>query len=181
MAADEKATLPALAAAVATWFPELEGRAVAVSEVDVFTADNLPSLPVVFVALAKELADDPYKSKGRVVVHDDIVVEFMQRPERYRLADGFSESPFWAYYDYERVRDHLVVHTRNWRSPRGGLLEYRGMDFEVDDFSVTLTFRFFHHVELCPADMQTVPALACEAPRLSFTMIPAAILPTPPA
>jgi hypothetical protein len=147
----EKRFLPALADAVADWFPELEGRSVAVSDSAV-TKENVPTLPLVVVALARSTSDPPTKSRTEVFdVVDSFVVEFWLAPVRGKKRDG-TELPFWSYYPYEYIRDNLLTNVVRWTPPEVGMIiAYRSMTIEADQFAVTITFSFDAHFRWCPS------------------------------
>lgn len=146
-------TLPALAAAIAEWFPEFNGRALAVSEIDEITKQNLPTLPLAVVALIRETSKHAYQSNGRIEMIEEFIIEMNFDPNKYQLEDG-SESPFWSYYNYDYWRDKLLYHivTERWETPRNGLIEYVEMTQETDPFSVSLVFKFKHHYRYCPPE-----------------------------
>lgn len=161
--APEAGTLPrpallALADDLRALFPEVGGRAIAVSEAEI-TKENLPDLPLIMCALVRDLAEGTAKSNQPYELTETVVVEYQVKAERYKKADG-SESPFWAYYDYEPVRDRLIAFSREWRSPRNGILTYRGMDIESDRRAVVMTFSFEHKFLWCAreANVETPPA-----------------------
>lgn len=139
-------TLPALATAIREWFPFLKNRAAAVSDAEV-TKDNVPNLPVCFVVLLREIGKSTTRNP-KVEVTDEIGVVFLLKPERYASQDG-SESPFWAYYDYESLRNQLVGHTKRWEAPNKTRLAYLGLDIESTALATEITFRFAYDFEVC--------------------------------
>lgn len=162
-------TLPALAKAIGEWFPDLGGRSIAVSEAEV-TAENVPTLPLVMVALQKETSDHAVRSNGDITITEDILIQFWSAPERYKRADG-SESPFWAYYDYSAVRDALLMRMLDWKSPAGYRLRYVGMDIESDPLAVVLTFNFRHEFKWCrpPGEPPCIPVIRSRVEPASWT------------
>lgn len=137
----ETRLLPALAAAIAEWFPMLNGRAMAVSEAAV-TKENIPTLPLVAVALQKTVSDQSLVSRqSQYELQDHFIVDFWLVPERYQRANG-TEAPFWSYYNYEAIRDKLLTHLASWQAPRNAKIAFRDMDIDADPLFVTLTFRF---------------------------------------
>lgn len=140
--------LPALAEAIAGWFPELGGRALAVSEVSI-TKENVPTLPLAMVAFVRGTADPPSRSAAtQFEMEDAFVVEFWLEPARYKRANG-SETAFWSYYDYEVIRDTLLSELVLWESPGGQRVSYRGLNIEADPLAVTLTFAFVATMRWC--------------------------------
>ena len=139
--APAKRLLPSLAEAIGEWFPELGGRSLAVSEVDI-TKDNVPTLPLAMVAFIRSTAEPSTKSRVRMFdVSDTIIIDFWIEPARYKRANG-TETPFWSYYDYEAVRDKLLSHVVGWQPPGGEIITYRGLTIEAEQLAVTLTFTF---------------------------------------
>lgn len=143
--------LPAIAKDIAIWFPELEGRSLAVSEAEI-TKENLPTLPLVMVALLREDVDHSWVSaSGKIEIMDDFVVEFLLKPVRYTRTDG-SETPFWSFYDYEALRDRLLSRVVRWAGPKKQRLQYISLAVESDQFSVSVAFRFRSHFRWCAED-----------------------------
>lgn len=141
--------LPAIAKAIAGWFPELAGRSIAVSEAEI-TRENMPTLPLVMVALVRENADHAWKAaNGNMTLADDFMIEFMYKAERYKRTDG-SESPFWAYFDYEAIRDKLWTKLSPWEGPGGQRIEYVSMDIEANQYSINVSFLCKAHANWCP-------------------------------
>jgi hypothetical protein len=101
--------LPALALAVSEGFPELGGRSLAVSNVDI-TKANVPTLPLVMVAFARSESNQAVRSShpNEYSITDFVVVDFWLEPDQYRRADG-TATPFWSYYPYEEIRDRLLT------------------------------------------------------------------------
>lgn len=168
--------LPALAAAVAEWFPDLGGRSIAVSEAEI-TKDNVPTLPLAMVALVhEENGQRTTQSNIDPELTETIALQFWIAPARYKRADN-SESPFWAFYDYETLRDKLMAELGRWCSPRGGRVLYRRMDVESDALAVVITFTLAHSFVWCEpieplcflrVESRVVPAIGrvctCEPP-----------------
>lgn len=142
--------LPALAEAIAEWFPELGGRSLAVSEVTV-SKENIPTLPLVMVAYVRGTGDQTTNTQQSIFnMEDAFVVEFWLEPARYKKKDG-GETPFWSYYDYEAIRDTLLENMARWEAPHGERPAYRGLNIEADPLAVTLTFAFVAAMRWCPS------------------------------
>lgn len=146
-------TLPRLAESIKEWFPELEGRSLAVTEIEV-TKENIPTLPICLVGLVGEKGN-PVKGSRRTEPEDTVVVQFWMHPERYKAANG--ETPFWGYYDYEQLRNRLLTGLLDWKSPWGEFLYYDTLDIEADALAVVISFHFKHKFVFCP------PARAADA------------------
>lgn len=151
--------IPALAAAISVAFPELEGRAIAVSEVDAFNdKTNVPTLPLAVVALIGEEGVQSENGGGKIELVSDVLVQFMFGPEKYKRQDG-CDTPFYAFYDYDAIRDRLLEMAVDWSSPRGGRLSYRSLDIESDEFGVSITFRLRIRETWCRAKTETPPPI----------------------
>lgn len=143
--------LPALATAVSEWFPGLDGRAIAVSNIEI-TKENVPTLPLVLVAFARSESTQPARNHpSEFTVADFVVVDFWLEPDRIRRTDG-SATPYWNYYDYEWIRDRLLTGLADWHGPgpRQERLAYRSLGIAADPFAVTLTFTFEVRFQWCP-------------------------------
>jgi hypothetical protein len=140
--------LPALAEQLALWFPELNGRALAVSEVSI-TKDNVPTLPLAMAAFIRSTADPPRVSNTDIFeITDTFIVDFWLEPARYKKTNG-TETPFWSYYDYEAIRDTLIANILRWETPGGERIVYRGLTIEAEPVAVTLTFTFMATFRWC--------------------------------
>jgi hypothetical protein len=91
-------------------------------------------------------------SNARAEPEEQIMVSFVFEPARYQREDG-GESPFWAFFDYDSLRDRLLNFLVDWRSPRQGRLSYFGLDVESDSFAVLINFQFRHTFNWCPTDV----------------------------
>lgn len=167
MTSNRKPTLVALAESLAEWFPELEGRALAVSEVDPFgNKTNVPTLPVAVVALVGESnAQSTGRGSARIEIQDDILIQFIFEPVKYKN-EGGQDTPFFAFYDYENIRDRLIVGLRNWSTPRGGGVVFNTLDVESDEYAVYIAARLRTTENWCPPPDPT-EAAACESPLLA--------------
>lgn len=145
-----KRLLPSIAADVALWFPELGGRSIAVSEAQI-SKQNLPTLPLVMVSLARQTNQDAPIQAARHTLNlmDRFVIEFWLEPARIHKADG-TETPFWAYYDYEAIRDRLLAGlTGGYLGPNSERISYFNMTMESDAYAVTLAFTFNATYQWC--------------------------------
>jgi hypothetical protein len=133
--------LPALAEAVAEWFPELNGRSLAVSDVTV-TKENVPTLPLAMCAFVRSAANPPSRSAVSMYeIMDIFCIEFWLQPARYKKAND-SETPFWSYYPYDTIRDTLLANLTRWETPGGERIAYRSLTIEADSLAVVLSFQF---------------------------------------
>jgi hypothetical protein len=167
--------LPAVAEAVGQWFPELGGRALAVSEVTI-TKENIPTLPLAMVAFVRSVGNQPDNSTSEMFdIVDSFVIEFWLEPARYKKANG-SETPFWSFYDYDAVRDTLLSNLVRWETPNGERIAYRGLTTEAEQLAVTLTFSFVATFRWCPSK----PAYLGEPFTVGFNLCaPPACIPDP--
>lgn len=137
------------AANVAKWFPELNGRSLAVSEAAV-DAENVPTLPIAMVALESEVAEHNVASNGNIRITNNFVLQFWFAPERYKSEQG--ESPFWAFYDYERWRQRLLRNILKYRTPVKERVRYRSMTIESDPLAVIMEFKLSTQFDYCEDD-----------------------------
>lgn len=143
--------LPAVAKEIALWFPELDGRALAVVSPDIITKENIPTLPLAMVGFARSTSNAPLRSHvEEISIEDLFVVEFWLKTERYKNAKG--ETPFWSYYPYEWIRDTLLTNFARQQGlwPGGERVAYRSLLVGADPFAVTLTFGFASIRQWCP-------------------------------
>lgn len=122
------------------WFPQLEGRAVAITESEPFSQDSMPTLPLAVVGVLEE------EYSGSDSVRTVYSVEFMFNPSRYNLAAG-GESPFWTYFDYEPLRDTLAD-----RISSLGKLRLLRMTMDSDPGAVYISFRISRESRWCPPE-----------------------------
>lgn len=150
----EIAFLPKVAADVALWFPELEGRALAVADADQLTRENTPKLPLCMVALAREQSNQPLTSaKSLINLQDEFIIEFWLEPNRYKRQNG-TESPFWSFFDYQNIRSRLLTgFTGGYLGPNGERVAYRYLSQEATAFAVVLTYTFFAAYQWCVEDI----------------------------
>lgn len=138
----EEPMIVAFAKLVGETFPILGGRSIAVSEVDAFKAKaNLPDLPIAYAALLAETSNQGNSGNGNFEIKQIVLLQFMFEPERYKTEKGNS-TPFFAFYDYESIRNQLLSATVKWQTPRGAALAYRSLDVESDEMAVYITFKF---------------------------------------
>lgn len=133
--------LPALAPAVSEWFPDLEGRVLPVLDTEI-TDDNMPDLPVCFLAFARERLGERSTPKRPAPI-EEFFIEFWFKPKRYAANDG-EQTPFWSFYDYHSLRKKLVGHLYNWDTPSGGQIRYVSLEVEPTSYAAIFTFRFTH-------------------------------------
>lgn len=119
------------------WVPELEGRAIAVSESDPFSAETMPRLPLAIVAVTGETYD------SLPIIETTFLVEVMLAPSRYSKEDG-GDSPFWAYYDYTVIRDRILAGIES----EGGI-DMLQLEIEADPMAVYLSFRLRRRGRWC--------------------------------
>lgn len=137
----EEQMIVAFARMVAEKFPVLEGRSIAVSEVDIFKSrSEVPTLPLAYTALLAETSDQK-PSSGSFNLRQEILLQFMFEPVRYQSGAG-GDTPFFAFYDYEAIRDRLLTAAAKWRSPRNGGLSYKSLDVSSDEMAVYIAFKF---------------------------------------
>lgn len=139
---EDRITLPYIAAKVATWFPELEGRAVAVMDDDI-TATTAPTLPMAMVMLNNiaTVGAGDIQTVAKLDLIQDIAIEFWFSPDRYKKIDRKTDSPFWAYRDFYSLMDRLIVGMRDDFSDLGSI-EFVSMEPGTTELAVMFEFRF---------------------------------------
>ena len=144
----ERWFLPALAAAIGEWFPELGGRSLAVSDMTP-TKENTPTLPLCVTAFVRSSANPPLRNHYEEFPIDDaFIVEFWLQPMRYKKING-TETPFWTYYPYEGIRNKLLSNITQWTPPGKERIAFRTLNIVADAFAVVLTFGFIAHFDWC--------------------------------
>lgn len=155
MGEDDIELLPAIADAIRGWFPELEGRAVAVTDAKI-TKENLPTLPLAMVAPLRQVYT--HNSGGRMGVDDGFIVAFWLKSVREVGVNG--ETPFWSYYNFNAFRNKLFDLFAGWRTPQNGAVRFVSFDVDSDDYAVMLSFRMRATYDVCVSE--AVPQGACE-------------------
>jgi hypothetical protein len=118
----------------------------------------MPTLPLAITAL---IATDSNNwvwqaASAKTEIYDDFMTEFWLKPVKISRADG-TETPFWAFYDYEAFRDRLLTQIVRYYGPRGQRIEFRRMTIESDQFAVVLSFMFRAHFKWCPDELPEEP------------------------
>jgi hypothetical protein len=151
----EKRSIPSFAAAIRSSFIELDRRAFAVSFVD-FKQFKPSAMPIALVCMGENggHSHDAYRGPSAIKKADDIVVHYVSKLVKYKSAEG-TDTPYFAYYDYEALELRMIKCAKNWVSPRGGLLEYKGVDPDPGEADVTLNFKFVHHYEINDCEYNT--------------------------
>lgn len=146
MVEDETELLPQVAAALIEWIPELNGRAIAISEADI-TPETVPTLPIALVAPLQQT----FTHNGGHVVNtvEEFVIEVWLKPIREKTSAG-AETPFWSYYEYNKFRNNLFTRFLGWRSTLNGTLRFISFDIEANTYAVVLTFRMSIEYKWCP-------------------------------
>lgn len=126
-----------MAVKINEWFPEVKGRAFAVADAEI-TKENIPNLPVAMIALLRAPPGNRNGVRTPNAV-DNIAIEFWWPPIKAKKADG-SESPFYAYYDYETLRRRLAARMSRYAGETGTQFKYAGMDVEATPFAVIIQF-----------------------------------------
>jgi hypothetical protein len=163
-------TLPALANAIAGWFPELNGRALAVSEVRPFSdKTNIPTLPLAIVALLSEKGNATKNGINGLVTTSEVLIQFVYTSHKYKDATGTSDTPFYAFYDYESVRDRLLTGLQNWRSPRKSVARFDALDVESDEYAVYISIKIMIETKWCDQSSDTDPCIHDTQPVTNIT------------
>lgn len=101
--------LPFIAKKIAEWFPELDGRAIAIMDDDISEDAKEITLPLAMVSMngVTPLQPVDIRQHDNLTLIEDISVEFWFKPERYPTKSG-GKSPFWSYRDYLGVLSVLL-------------------------------------------------------------------------
>lgn len=137
------------AEALKGWVPALEGRVLAVSEVDVITKDNLVSLPVALVGVVR----DNYENFP--TVRTDFVVEVLLEPVREKRVDG-KDTPFWSYYNTEPLVDAIIMGTRSEQGlDEFGSVNLETVTVEATKLAVIVSMTFFRLSRWCEPEKES--------------------------
>ena len=142
-----------IAARVSELFPELNGRSIAVSEIEPFKDKReVPTLPIAVVALVNGTGVQDDHGGGRVTMTDSFVIEFIVHSERYKT-DG-KVLPFYSFYNYEKVRNRLLSGLRSWTNDCNIGVSYKGIGVESDQFAVYITITVSMTFDWCDPEPQ---------------------------
>lgn len=139
-------TLPAVAKQLAIWMPQLEDRAMAVTDGEV-TKENIPTLPCAIVA---PLRQEFTNSGQTLTVEEEFTIELWLEPERAKSRK--SESPFWAYYPFNLLRNQLFTKLSTWRTPQNGVVRLNSMIVESSSLATVVAFRATATYNVCNDD-----------------------------
>lgn len=158
-----------LANDVASWFPMLQGRALAVSDASI-TKENVPTLPLAMLALDRMTVVHNPASSADPEITDNFAVEFWLKNVKY--TNGAKETAFWAYHDHVPIRDMLWTRLRQKQHASKGayLFQFLPMEVGVDTFAVTLTFKFNRIYSWCPIELDAPVPI-----RITSSVTPAAL------
>lgn len=145
----KSATPIALAKAINKAFPEYGDRILPVSEADINKTNVPKTFPIGFVALLRAPMTHSEKSNKDPSITEEIVVEFWFKSNKY-VYDNKTESPFWAFYDYSKLRDKFIAFALNWKSPEGYRLKLINMEVDSTELAVMISFRVDHIFDWCP-------------------------------
>jgi hypothetical protein len=137
-------TLPVVAEQLREWLPELNGRAVAITEAQV-EKDNVPDLPIALVYPLRQ--DFTHNGGFTMTVEEEFVIEIWLEPVREKSKKG--ESPFWSYYQYNTFRNKMFAKFASIRSPQNGKYTFISMDVESSFLATVIAFRMRATYELC--------------------------------
>jgi hypothetical protein len=146
-----KSTIIALAEELREVLPELNGRIIPVSEMEV-NRSNVPTLPIGMVALADIVPRHSEKTNRPPTMVEQIIVEFWFKSIKVTSSDRTKESPFWEFYDYEVILYKVTNFILQWTTPKGFKLKFTRMDLESTELAIHLSFTFFHEYEFCIAE-----------------------------
>lgn len=118
---------------LATVIPDIAERTFAVSEVSPFTPENIPELPVGFAALVSQ----DYQQFPTIIT--TFVAEVVL--EAVRAVTEHSESPFWAYYDTDAVRDTILYNLPSVEE-KWGSINPVSLEVDSDRLAVYISMTF---------------------------------------
>ena len=152
MEAVDQETLPAVAARLREFVPELRGRALPVTEAMV-TQDNVPTLPLAIVAPL--IQNMTHTGNGAMTVAEDFVIEVWLPPTMEA-----NSTALWAYYNYNAFRNKIFTLFDGWRTPVNGGVRFISMDVESNFLATVITFRMRATYDVCSdADEREDPSI----------------------
>lgn len=150
------ATLPEVAQAVAKEFTEMGGRAIPVVGIDgkaFLTEQQAITLPYALIGL-----DDGQGERSGVIIrksnmsiNDTFVIEMAFQAVKYKFKNG-AETPLWAYFDFEKIRDRLFKALIELGEDRDIMFQYVSMDISSDQRGVYIEFTIRQSYEWCSND-----------------------------
>lgn len=167
---DIRITLPYIGQKVDEWFPELEGRSVAVMDDDI-TSTSAPSLPMAMIMLnnISTVGAIDIQTGQELKLIQDVSIEFWFKPTRYKKEDGESDSPFWAWRDFYPILDRLTAGFIN-DFPDTASIEFVSMEPGTTELAVMFEFRFRITSTWCPPEN-------CDIKNPDSIVITACVLP----
>lgn len=148
-------------------FPEMGGRVIPVSEIRPFNTESvIPKLPLAVAGLIRE-AGAGGEHGATPELHSDFLVRFIFESKSYR--SGGAATPFYAFYDYEPLRDKFMAMLRDFCGTRHGIAAFRSMDIETDERSVAIDFviRTKHKWKI-PKELAPTPVAANITPNIQL-------------
>lgn len=143
-------TIIALSKDLLPILPEMEGRIIAVSEMEV-TRTNTPTFPIAMIGLQEITFEHDEKSNKLPMLTEVIVAEFWFKSRKVKFSNN-TETPFWSYYDYDPLLRKLVSFLLGWKSPKGYKLRVVRMDLESSELAVQVSFTLRHRFDFCPIE-----------------------------
>lgn len=133
-------------------FPELEGRAVVVSDAAP-TKENTPRLPICMVMFERLLFDHNPRSNQNIPASESFAVEFWLKLPEQKDSQG-NATAYWASYNYKAIARRMVNGLINFGRKTNGryLIQAVSLDYGVDSFAVMLTFKFNFVYQFCIED-----------------------------
>lgn len=139
-------TLPAVAALMREWLPELHGRAIPITEADLRTETVAGlRLPLAVVYPLRQVFT--HTGGFSMTVEEEFVIEVWLEPAREKTEKG--ESPFWSYYEYNTFRNKLFSRFAAERSPQNGTYQFISMDVDSNLLATVIAFRMKATYEHC--------------------------------
>lgn len=148
-------TLPEIAKRIVSpAFPELEGRAIAVTGVD-DDPEAAKSIKFPFALIGLRIGDTEgpavIGANLKINLRDNFIIEFNMKKERYKNREG-AETSLFSYYDYETIRDRLFNAMAEFAGEHGITFEFVSLDISTEGDSVYIEFQFRQIYEWCEAE-----------------------------
>lgn len=145
-------TAVAIAKRIAEFFPEVASRSFAITGLGI-SKEHVPVLPTCVVALLKDSSSGSWASTSPMEIKERFLVTFFVEPKRIKIRHkntaNLIDSPYFAFYNYETIRDGLIAAFNGWLSPREVGIDFRDFEIETLAFAVALSFTFEHTFYLC--------------------------------
>ena len=142
-------------------FSDFKAPVIAVSDLKPMRESSYgANLPVILVMLAEETVVEKMRlgvSMQEPVLRASMEIGFLLPPNTH-LASG-AETPFFAHYDHEGIRDRLMEMAASWRPSNGAALSYAGVTVHAMHHAVLMCFRMTAEWRWCRPKVYLPPAI----------------------